>query len=213
MATAVMDTAETFAADGAPLEDEGLDEEETFASSGSSSATQDPFDAVLSELEVLMMDEQFNSKVDEWTAQHCEAFQAGDENKLEYTHLFGEYTALVEQYIERQLGASLATFDMASFCATLSEKAKADETLLDHPALEMLSAYSDFAAFKELMLSAKAGLSVEAAGGAMCVSGEMLGLTGAGVGLPEYADGDDDDGTGEVRDDLVIGGLSIGGTK
>ena len=39
--------------------------------------------------------------------------------------------------------------------------AKSDEELLDHPALEMLFAYSDFEAFKSLMLSTREGAAAE----------------------------------------------------
>ena len=160
----------------------------------------DPFDAILIELEVLMMDEALNEQIDEFTRKHSSIFDAGDENKLEYTQLFTDYTAMVETFIENRLGASLASFDMASFCQTLQEKAKHDEGLLDHPALEMLSAYSDFGAFKELMLSARAGADAEAAGGLMCVSGDRLGLTGAGgsVSGAELAEQEAEDGTGSV---------------
>lgn len=203
MAAVLNPCEETFKADGAPLMDEEEQEDEVFAEGGA--GAQDPFDAILGELEVLMMDERLNEQIDDFTRKHCESFEAGDENKLEYTQLFNEYTSMVEAYIEKQLGASLASFDMASFCTTLQEKAKQDEELLDHPALEMLSAYSDFSAFKELMLSAKAGQSVEAAGGLMCVSGDKLGLTGiGGMGMGDGAmlAEEADDETGDFAPDL-----------
>jgi hypothetical protein len=185
---------EVLAQDGPALCSEEPEDEEVLAEEGGHAA--DPFDAILTELEVLMMDEALNAQIDEFTRKHCDIFEAGDENKLEYTQLFGEYTSLVETFIENQLGASLASFDMASFCQTLQEKAKQDEGLLDHPALEMLSAYSDFGAFKELMLSARAGADAEAVGGLLCVSGDRLGLTGvSGAGL---ADEEADDGTDTV---------------
>ena len=88
---------------------------------------------------------------------------------------------------------------MAGFCATLAERAKTEESL--PPALEMLHSMADFDAFKELMLSAKAGMAVEAAGGLLCVSGAPmrmeLGL-GLGAGLPGLETDDDGaDGTDE----------------
>ena len=153
---------ETFAADGAPLLSEDACEEEEILADDGQSAKADPFQAVLGELEVLMMDEGLNAQVDAFTKEHCGQFEPGDENKLEYTTLFNQYTQMVEAYIEQQLGASVASFDMAGFCATLSERAKSDESLLDHPALEMLFAYSDFEAFKALMLLAGVfGLKVD----------------------------------------------------
>ena len=54
----------------------------------------------------------------------------------------------------------------------------------------MLSAHSDFASFKELMLSAKAGKAVDALGGGpMCVSGAPLSVVGGGAGLADLAGG------------------------
>ena len=139
-------------------EDEEAEEEVIASSEG----PQDTFSMVLSELEVLMMDETLNEKMDDFTREHCDVFDDSDENKLEYTTLFQQYTQLVETYIEERLGASVASFDMTSFCAQLSEKAAQDDGLLDHPALEMLTAYSDFegVACFFLLLSTKNALSV-----------------------------------------------------
>jgi len=190
MSAAVLDAAEfgevEFAADGPKLCSDEQADEEVLASADSSSV--DPFDAVLGELEVLMMDEDLNARIDDFTRRNCEVFSDTDENKLEYTALFNEYTSMVEKYIEERLGASVAEFDMVSFCNTLSERTKSDESLLDHPALEMLTAYSDFEAFKVLMVSARAGQAIEAEGGVLCVSGGKLELDcsgGAGVAMEE----------------------------
>merc|ERR1711988_1712699 len=104
-----------------------------------------------------MMDEGFNAKVDTFTQQHCDQFDEGEENKLVYTSLFTEYTKMLETYIEEHLGAALKDFDMQAFCANLS--ASSDKEALPL-ALEMLSAYGDFEAFKAMMLSCKRGASL-----------------------------------------------------
>ena len=191
---------ETFAADGpALMSEDACDDEEILADDQGQAS--DPFESALSELEVLMMDEGLNARVEAFTRAHCGEFEPGDENKLEYTARFAEYTSMVEQYIERQIGASVASFDMASFCATLAERARTDEALLDHPALEMLFAYSDFEAFKSLMLATREGANIEASGGLLCVSGDKLGTMD--VAFPDAeADGDDDETTGEFADGL-----------
>jgi ADP-ribosylation factor 2-binding protein len=179
---------EVFASEGAPLEGMEEDGEEVFASDSKPSNT---FDAVLAELEVLMMDEGLNERIDAFTRKSCGEFSDDEENKLVYTTLFTQYTAMVESYIEERLGASVASFEMASFCTTLAERAKSDEGLLNQPALEALVSYSDFDAFKALMLSARAGMSVEAEGGLMCVSGDRLGLTGVGGDAAAAQEGGD----------------------
>lgn len=173
--------------------DGAMSGEEVFAANEGKSS--DPYDMILTELEVLMMDEALNERVDAFTTEHCGVFESGEENKLVYTTLFTEYTAMIEAYIEERLGASVKAFDMAGFCATLAQRAKTEDAL--PPALEMLHSMADFDAFKELMLSAKAGMAAEAAGGLLCVSGAPMrvGLGSDVAGLPgldteDTADGD-----------------------
>jgi len=128
--------------------------EEMVASSGGSG---DQTSQILAELEVMMMDEGFNAKVDSFTQKHCEHFDEGEENKLIYTSLFSEYTKMIEAYIEEHLGATLQGFDMQAFCASLAARPDNEELPL---ALEMLSAYGDFESFKAMMLSCKVGASL-----------------------------------------------------
>ena len=207
---ALLGDGETFAADGAPLlsEDGTCEEEEILADDGRK-GTADAFAAALAELEVLMMDEGLTARVDAFTREHCGEFEPGDENKLAYTTLFTQYTQMVEAYIEQQIGASVASFDMAAFCATLAERAKSDESLLDHPALEMLFAYSDFEAFKALMLATREGANVEAEGGLLCVSGDKLGLAGSS-GLPGM---EDDESLADAEAGAAMPDLCIAGAK
>uniref|UniRef100_A0A7S2MDW0 ADP-ribosylation factor-like protein 2-binding protein n=1 Tax=Haptolina brevifila TaxID=156173 RepID=A0A7S2MDW0_9EUKA len=213
MAGALMDApaAADFAdvVDGPALvsaEEEG-GAEEVFASDDGSTQPTDTYSLILQELEVLMMDEGLNERVDTFTTKHCEEFEAGEENKLIYTTLFAEYTALIESYIEEKLGASVKEFDMGKFCTTLGERAKGDDEL--PPPLEMLYSMADFDAFKELMLSAKAGAAAEASGGLLCVSGAPMRMElgpGAG-GLPGLEDDGDGDAAPELNDLLSISSI------
>jgi hypothetical protein len=97
---------------------------------------------------------------------------------------------------------------MAGFCATLAERAKANDGDLPPP-LEMLHSMTDFDAFKELMLSAKQGKAVEAMNGSLSVCGAKLGIdtVGPAANLP----GLEDEEGGEVRSELDGMGLSISG--
>ena len=79
---------------------------------------------------------------------------------------------------------------MASFCAKLAERSKADDEL--PLPLEMLAAHSDFEAFKAMMLSVKAGRAAESQSGPLCVSG---------AGVPLHADEQED---GEEMPDLCL---------
>lgn len=215
LAAAMPAEAETFAADGATLLSEGDGCDEEVLAADDASKRDDPFEHALTELEVLMMDEGLNMAIDAFTREHCAKFEAGDENKLEYTTLFQDYMALVEAYIEQQLGASVKAFDMGAFCATLQERFKGDESMLDHPALEMLSAYSDFEAFKSLMLATKAGASVEAECGELCVSGDKLGIVGSGLPGEEEGAEEGAGASSEQRPDLdnMLSGVSISASK
>ena len=140
--------------------------------------------------------------MDEFYRANCGVFEAGDENKLEYTTLFNQYTAMVEGFLEEKLGASVASFDMGTFCAQLTERAQRDPEFLDQPALEALLAYSDFDAFKEMMISAKAGLDIEADSGVMVVAGDKLGINVVAVG------GGEDGGAGEEEEEEEGGELA-----
>lgn len=145
-------------------EDDEEEGEILFAMDDGQSASQgDNFDSIVAELELIMMDEEFNKRVGEFTEKHCSLFEDNDENKLEYTSVFSEYTSMIEEYIEEKLGAAIQSFDMAAFCARL---AASPEDLPD--ALDTLSALADFEAFKAMMLSCKVGSSIEK-GDSLCL--------------------------------------------
>lgn len=147
---------------------------------------------ILAELENLMMEEEFNTKVEAFTQQHCEQFEEGEENKLIYTSLFSEYTKMIEAFIEARLSATLKGFDMHAFCASLSARSDKEELPL---ALEMLSAYGDFQSFKEMMLSCKLGARV----------GDM-GVVGSPVRV--FSEEQED---GEAMPDLNLSISGLGG--
>ena len=152
--------------------DSAESEELLLADSGAGSDA-DAFDQIISRLDEVLMDEGFHECTDAFVAKHCGVFEDGEENKLEYTTLFAEYTALLERYIESRLadGDESGGFDMRAFCAELqSRSAQLPEELL-----ETLGAYGDFEAFKALMLAAKRGAALE--GGPLSVQGGPLHLS------------------------------------
>ena len=78
--------------------------------------------------------------------------------------LFEQYNSVLEKTIDEHLRATVDGFSMDEFVGMLSERQ--DE--LDGDVFDLLLTLSDFAAFKELMLSYKlegehAGLSIDAA--------------------------------------------------
>ena len=133
--------------------------------SGAAAGEQDSFQVLVAMLEDVMMDEAFNQKVGAFMQKHCHEFSEGEENKLVYTTLFADYTAMLEGYITAHISTQLPDFDMPAFCAALRERS--DELPMTHLDLDTLGAYGDFEAFKVMMLACKAGQGC----GDLCVMG------------------------------------------
>mmetsp|Transcript_46694 Transcript_46694/g.101458 ORF Transcript_46694/g.101458 Transcript_46694/m.101458 type:complete len:197 (+) Transcript_46694:127-717(+) len=154
---------------------DGVDDceaEEVYASSDAAGGNANSFEAIMFELEQVMMDESFNAKISAFMTEHCNEFEDTEENKLAYTKLFEEYVGILETYIETRLGAAVPNFDMQAFCAELLKRK--DELTLD---LDTLGAFGDFEAFKAMMLACKAGKACETQGGGpLCVVGAVAPL-------------------------------------
>jgi|TARA_B110001469_G_C9529043_1_gene263086 ADP-ribosylation factor 2-binding protein len=151
-------------------EEEGCGEEDEIILDDGSGGEVDAssFEGMVAMLEDIMMDEGFNDLVGGFMKQHCGEFDEGEENKLVYTTLFAEYTAMLERYIAEHISTRLPDFDMPAFCAQLRERS--EELPISHLDLDTLGAFGDFEAFKEMMVSCKAGQGC----GEMCVMGELL---------------------------------------
>ena len=76
-------------------------------------------------------------------------FENTEENKLVYTDIFKKYRDIVERFIEKRLAEMIDGFDMEEFAQLLPERK--DE--IDDQLLELLVSFSDFATFKDLMIS------------------------------------------------------------
>lgn len=167
--------------------DHGWEEgEEVLASSPA--PRHSAFDAAILELEQVMMEPAFNDKVSAFIAANCSEFDDSDENKLSYTTLFEQYVTMLEAHIGVELSARLPQFDMAGFCATLMERGPT--TVAEDLDLDMLSAFGDFAAFRQMMLAGKQGMECDAgAEGPLCLVGAPLQVHAEeqedGVPLPD----------------------------
>lgn len=122
------------------------------------------FDEIIGSLQDLVMDASFEERQGAFGRAHCHHFEDTDENKLVYMQLFEQYNSVLEKTIDEHLRATVDGFSMDEFVGMLSERQ--DE--LDGDVFDLLLTLSDFAAFKELMLSYKlegehAGLSIDAA--------------------------------------------------
>lgn len=107
------------------------------------------FDRVVGVLEETIMDPMFADLQQDFCSAHCQVFENTEENKLEYTGLFNEYTELIEGHIEMHLHERIEDFDMSEFLMMCEERK--DEVVGD--VFDILLSCSDFEEFKSLMLS------------------------------------------------------------
>ncbi|KAJ3361834.1 ADP-ribosylation factor-like protein 2-binding protein [Kappamyces sp. JEL0680] len=131
--------------------------------SSSDSSDDDRFDIVVGELEDILMgtswiykltaDDGFVRLQSDFMKKFANRFTSDDENKIEYTEIFHEYTAKIEHYISVSLTARLDWFKMADFMEQLCTKKGED---LQGDVFDLLHSLGDFEAFKELVLSYKA---------------------------------------------------------
>ncbi|KAJ3273256.1 ADP-ribosylation factor-like protein 2-binding protein [Terramyces sp. JEL0728] len=110
------------------------------------------FDAVVGELEDILMDDDFVKFQQTFFDKHSHIFTDDKENKLEYMDIFNKYTDFAEKYITQRLTERIDEFKMEDFLALLKERS-AEE--LEGDVFELLESLGDFAVFKELMLAYK----------------------------------------------------------
>lgn len=129
------------------MELDGEKEEVLAASTGSKA--DNLFDDIVGELQSLVMRQEFQDVRDTFLKEHCSIFEDTEENKLEYTPLFKEWTRRLEGFIETELAAAIPSFTLAGFIKMLgTRRDQIDEELFD-----MLASLGDFQAFKEEMIA------------------------------------------------------------
>ncbi|XP_066569600.1 ADP-ribosylation factor-like protein 2-binding protein isoform X2 [Amia ocellicauda] len=126
-------------------------EEDDFAVSNSSEADAE-FDAVVGNIEDIIMDAEFQQLQRSFMEKYYLEFEDSEENKLSYTPIFNEYIDLLEKFIEQQLVKRVPGFSMTSFTASL--KQHKDEISGD--IFDMLLTFTDFLAFKEMFVDYRA---------------------------------------------------------
>ena len=169
------------------------DETEELYLEASGSAEEVEFDGVCGAIEeILLTDEEFLSTQKRFCDEHCRIFEDVDENKVEYTGLFTEYTTLMERTLEERLADKVPGFSMRRFETQLIDRK--DE--IGGEIFDLLLSFSDFDEFKQMMVAHKASLQGADGPGGLSVTGKQL-PSAAGGGLSVGG--------------LSVGGLSIGG--
>ena len=110
------------------------------------------FDEAIGALEeILMGDDEFTDIQKQFFEQHCDKFTDSEENRVEYTVIFEDYTTLMEQTLERKLCERIADFDMQNF----ESQVIARKDQIGGDVLDMILSFSDFPEFKSLMIAHK----------------------------------------------------------
>lgn len=117
-----------------------------------SHSEENTFDGVIGEIEDIIMNESFRVLERQFIERHYRLFEsAGDgveENRLEWMELFQQYCQLVEGHLVAELQQRLPGFDMSTFLEQLAEH----QEELEGDIFDLLWTFSDFEAFKEMMV-------------------------------------------------------------
>ncbi|OAF64648.1 ADP-ribosylation factor-like protein 2-binding protein [Intoshia linei] len=110
------------------------------------------FDSIIGYIEDIIMDGTFSTMIDEFMDKYCNEFDDDEENRLVYTQIHNEYIDIIEKYIERMLRSRIENFEIKDFFEELSQRSES----LEGEIFEILSTFSDFMAFKDMILDYKA---------------------------------------------------------
>jgi len=146
-------------------------DEEILCSSGTGSVEDKEFDELMGALQEILMDDSFSSVQDGFFERYADQFDNSEENKIEYTRIFEEYTRLVEGTLEEKLSAAVSGFRMADFERMVASRQ--DE--IPGEIFDTLVSFTDFQEFKEQMLAFKASMTPGGTGGWGGVQGLHLG--------------------------------------
>ena len=124
---------------------------EITSTEGPVDAETQKFDTIIGALEDLLMSDGFSRRQAEFCRAKCHVFEDTEENKLEYTSIFDEYTETLEAAMMGRLDESVEGFDAAEFFDMLEQR----EGQLDGDVFDLLMTLTSFEAFKELMLDYK----------------------------------------------------------
>ncbi|XP_076469957.1 ADP-ribosylation factor-like protein 2-binding protein [Babylonia areolata] len=138
-------------------------EDEEDLASGCSKADV-AFDQVVGHIEDIIVDDEFQQLQNNFLEKHYLQFEDSEENKLSYTDIHKAYVQLVETFLVEEISKRTPDFSMQEFIQTLT--LRKDE--LDGEVFDLLLTFSDFVAFKELVLDFRAdkeGRTVDLSGG------------------------------------------------
>ncbi|KAJ8920582.1 hypothetical protein NQ315_004721 [Exocentrus adspersus] len=110
------------------------------------------FAQIIGCVEEIIVDEDFTKLQNKFLEEYWREFDNEEENKLVYTEIFKKYISTIEKYLEERLLSSIKDFNMKHFEEELMKK----QNELEGEIFEILSTFSDFGAFKNMLLDYRA---------------------------------------------------------
>lgn len=96
------------------------------------------FDSIVGELEDIAVSSEFQKVMLNFCQEHCDKFDDDEENKLEYTDIFNQWTETIESFIENRLKLVVEDFSTSNFLQQLSDRGNALENEIMEEVLELL---------------------------------------------------------------------------
>ena len=122
------------------------DEEEEIFAEDSGSAEDKEFDMIVGILEEILLQGEIMEIQKNFCERHCDIFEDTEENKLEYTEIFRQYTETVEASLEAKLQARIPGFRMQHFESLLKSR---EEDEISADIFDILLSFGDFNEFKQ----------------------------------------------------------------
>jgi len=169
-------------------EEDGIDVDDMVCDGGAHDEATNRFDSMMGALEGMVISDEFGAMQDAFCRAKCGMFVEEEENRVEYMPIYEDWVATLEGHLADALAERGG--DMGEFVGMLVEKCERERDVLEGDVFDLLMSMIDFEAFKEMMLSYKRGMEMEAEGGAADGS-FMLEVTQLKVHTEEMSDGEE----------------------
>ena len=73
------------------------------------------FDLFAEALQEIVIEDSFEKKQNDFCEKYYKVFEEKDENKLEYTKIFNEYTKTMEEFLEKELAKRVQEYKVDEF--------------------------------------------------------------------------------------------------
>jgi len=178
-----LDFEENDVEEGSSLDD--MDDAGLEASGATSAGSA--LDAAVAALEEVVFSDSFTSAQETFCRAQCEVFEEREENRVEYMTIYEQWVLFLERQLHDALVACAPGGDVQAFLSDLGDRAREDPSVLESDVFDLLLSMTDFAAFKEMMLSYKRGMAMDLSADA----GGLLDVKPLRIHTDEMSDGEE----------------------